>query len=139
MGLSDFRGFRELGIVTGSGLLLCLLAMLFVLPSLLVSNRGQHSIHVAGFGLKSLFGGIAKRPWPVLSVLCVASALLIMIGVHVRFDDNLKNFRSPENKALQLQDQLTQWLGGSSAATLIVVHDEDERKCMETGRRPSGY
>ena len=36
IGISDFRGFSELGIVTGIGILICLLGMFFLLPALLV-------------------------------------------------------------------------------------------------------
>jgi len=41
--LADFRGFRELGILTGTGILLCLVVMIFLLPSLLVyfSKKGR--------------------------------------------------------------------------------------------------
>ncbi len=40
--LMDFRGFSELGLVTGVGVLLCLLAALMVLPALLVLHGAWH-------------------------------------------------------------------------------------------------
>ena len=136
VGLSDFRGFRELGIMTGTGLLLCLAAMVFVLPALLVRGHGAASskpVRLAGFGLPPLLEGMGRRPGLVLAAMGMLLLFLGLMGFEAQFDDNLKNFRAPDNQALQLQEQMTQWLGGSSAASLLVVADRSEKGAMERG------
>jgi predicted RND superfamily exporter protein len=132
--ISDFKGFQELGIMTGSGLLLCLVAMLFVLPALLVHSQGkaQRPVSLAGFSLPPLFRTMKSRPWPFVLTVSAISLSLLIIGLQVRFDDNLKNFRAPDNQALRLQEQITQWLGGSSAAALLVVSNPSEEAVLNT-------
>jgi predicted RND superfamily exporter protein len=136
VGISDFRGFRELGIMTGSGLLLCLAAMLFVLPALLVRSevsRPTKPINLAGFGLPAVISGMGRRPGLMLIAVCTLILGLAWMGLKINFDDNLKNFRAPDNQAIQLQEQMTQWLGGSSAASLLVIKDRSEITLLNRG------
>lgn len=45
--LTSFQGLRELGLIAGAGLLLCVIAMTLVLPALLVISDRRRSSHVA--------------------------------------------------------------------------------------------
>ncbi|MCP4748484.1 MAG: MMPL family transporter [Desulfobacteraceae bacterium] len=131
IGFSDFKGFRELGILTGSGLLLCLAAMLLVLPSILVyrHNRPKQPV-IAGFGLLPVMQSAAKRPYLFLCITGCFIGLFFILGFSVKFDDNLKNFRPSDSKAILLQDKVAQWMGGSSAASLLILSGEDEQIVM---------
>ena len=66
IGFSDFKGFRELGILTGTGILFCLVAMLIFLPACLVwtssMGRLQGNATLAGFCLTPLLTSIKRHP-----------------------------------------------------------------------------
>ena len=136
VGISDFRGFSELGILTGIGILICLLVMFFILPALIVHFANEkdaaQTVTLAGFGLKAVIGNIQKYPRIVLGGVAVVVVLLAACGAGIRFDDNLKNFRSADNSVLRLQDKITDWLGGSTAAILLVAQGKTEAAAMET-------
>ncbi|MEE8432324.1 MAG: MMPL family transporter [Candidatus Desulfatibia sp.] len=136
VGISDFKGFSELGILTGIGILICLLGMLFLLPALLVTfsneKRSPKTVAIAGFGLNTLMGGIRKYPRIVLVAAAIIVVLSIISGTGIHFDDNLKNFRPVDSKVLRLQDKITDWLGGSTAAILLVAEGDTEAEAMET-------
>jgi len=136
IGISDFRGFSELGIITGIGILICLLCMFFLLPALLVNfsdgNNFPRTVTIAGFGLNILLDRIQKYPRMVLVVTAVIIVLSIVSGTRITFDDNLKNFRPVDSNVLRLQDKITDWLGGSTAAILLVTEEETEASAMET-------
>ena len=136
IGISDFRGFSELGIVTGIGILICLLAMFFLLPALLVyfsdGKNFPKTVKIAGFGLNILLDRIQKHPRIVLLVTAVIIVLSIVSGTRITFDDNLKNFRPVDSNVLRLQDKITDWLGGSTAAILLVTEEDTEANSMET-------
>ncbi len=133
--LSDFRGFRELGILTGTGILLCLVIMFFLLPSLLVyfsKKRGNgREITIAGFGLKTLLGMLWKYPKTLLTTNFMIICILGIMGNRIGFDENLKNFRQTDHDVLILQDKVTGWLGGSTGQVLLVVEGNSESDCME--------
>ena len=133
--LSDFRGFRELGILTGTGILLCLVVMIFLLPSLLIYFSGKRGngrdVTVAGFGLKSLLGMLWKSPRALLAISLVIICLLGIMGRKIGFDENLRNFRRADHDLLLLQDKVTGWLGGSTGQVLLVVEGKSESDLME--------
>jgi len=133
--LSDFRGFRELGILTGTGILLCLAVMIFLLPSLLVyfSGKGGHGkeVAVASFHLKALLRILRKYPRTLLVFGFVIICLLAIKGSEIDFDENLKNFRRADHNLLLLQDKVTGWLGGSTGQILLVVEGNSESDLME--------
>ncbi len=133
--LSDFRGFRELGILTGTGILICLVVMIFLLPSLLVyfSQRGgkERDVVMASFGLKALLGMLWKYPRVLLAISFVIISLLGIMGGKIGFDENLKNLRQADHDLLLLQDKVTGWLGGSTGQVLLVVEGDSESDLME--------
>jgi len=134
VGFSDFQGFKELGLLTGVGILFGLLAMLLVLPSMLVwvSARGwlHKKIQLAGFSLRPVLAIIRKKPKAVLMASVLIVALLASAGHKIEFDDNLKNFRPRDSQVLQLQDKVTAWLGGSTATVLLTVSGSSEETVM---------
>lgn len=133
--LSDFRGFRELGILTGTGILLCLVVMMFLLPSLLVyfsQKRGSgRDVTVAGFGLKAFLDMLWKSPRTLLTISFVIICLLGIMGMNIGFDENLRNFRRADHALLLLQEKVTRWLGGSTGQVLLVVEGNSECDLME--------
>jgi uncharacterized protein len=138
IGLSDFQGFRELGVLTGAGLLFCALIMLLFLPVLLMNSaqkKPDRPMSISGFGLKPLLALAGHRPVLMLVVIGIAATALISLAPRVRFDDNLRNFRPPDDRALELQEEVTAWLGGSSASALLVVEGASEIEALDRAGR----
>ena len=134
VGISDFKGFRELGYMTGTGILFCILSMMLLLPSLLVmaapqTGKEKRTI-VSNFGLKRVLETVVETPFRVLFLSTVFIGVLIYVGTGVRFDDNLKNFRPQNNTVLNLQNKVTRWLGGSMGVVLLTVTDASETNAL---------
>lgn len=138
---SDFRGFKELGIITGTGILICVAVMVFVLPALLIFFSGEKEdkkkIVIRSFGIQPVIDRLVKRPRSLLAVSFAVILLLAVIGHGVKFDDNLRNFRTAENEVFRLQEKVTRWLGGSTGRTFLVVKGETELQTMEMSARAS--
>jgi len=135
VGLSDFKGFKELGLLTGTGILFCLLAMLVLLPACLVwlasTGRFHGKRNLADFFLTPLLVAIKNHPKRTLILTALCTGVLIMTGFQVKFDDNLKNFRPSDSSVLQLQDKVTTWLGGSTGTVLLTTTGSSEEDVME--------
>ena len=136
IGISDFRGFRELGILTGTGVLICLAAMIFLLPALLLffspEGDSRKTISIAGFGIESLLSLVRKYPKIVLVLAVIAVCLSVVSGMRIGFDDNLRNFRAQNHAVLGLQDEVTRWLGGSTSSILLIARGVSEAEVLET-------
>ena len=137
--ISNFRGFRELGIVTGTGILLCLVVMLCVLPSLLVffagSERSHRKITIRGFGLTTFIAAILKNPRFVLIVSLICTVGLASFGFQIRFDDNLRNFRPAASAPFALQEKVSGWLGGSLGEAFLVSEARSEIEALQLNSR----
>jgi len=135
VGLSDFKGFKELGMLTGTGILFCLLAMLVLLPAGLVWIASTGKFHgktnLADFFLTPLLTAIKNHPGRTLILTALCTGVLVMTGFQVKFDDNLKNFRPSDSSVLQLQDKVTTWLGGSTGTVLLTTTGSSEEDVME--------
>lgn len=136
MGLTDFKGIQEMGIISGGGLLICLTPMMTLLPVLLLRRGSQNQIdrdsYVAELEKKRLErhlarlarrrGQVAKadpvdprarlerlwldRPWMVVGVTLVISALSLWKFPSIGFDYNLLNMQSAGLPAVVFEKKL---------------------------------
>ncbi len=118
MTITDFRGIREMGIICGGGLVICLVPMMTLLPVLLW--RGGRTMAVPSVGavprttkLKEQPDVRARlerlwldRPWTVLGVAAGLSLLATMGALRVHFDYNLLNMQSPELSSVRFEHKL---------------------------------
>lgn len=106
--MTDFIGVAELGLIAGGGLLLCLLAALFVLPALLASvDQGRQAntqpklIPVAPWAAPSM-----QTPYFVLLLTVLATAALAAGLPRLRFDDNLLNLQAKNLESVRLEREI---------------------------------
>lgn len=107
---TDFRGIREMGIICGGGLLLCLVPMMTLLPVLLL--RGKQNVldldlkeDMARARIENIW---LQRPAIVMGVtfaLCVLAATQIFMG-KVKFDYNLMQMQSPSLPSVTFEQLL---------------------------------
>ncbi len=81
---ADFRGFSEFGFISGTGIMLALVAMLYVLPSLLVIFERFNLIL---FSHDEEFHNIQKRRYPFARTVVVIG--LLISGVVIALSGNL--------------------------------------------------
>jgi len=109
MGLTDFKGIQEMGIICGGGLLICLVPMMTMLPVLLLGGRQNVIDHQQG-ALDERRARIEniwlQRPIWVVS-LTVALCILSGAQLHkVYFDYNLLNMQSAGLPAVEFEQKL---------------------------------
>jgi hypothetical protein len=138
--LGDFRGLRELGLIAGMGLILCLLGMLTVLPAGLVvrDHRGVAGGLRRGFRDDEDIPPLAPRVrWAILLILGAITIGLAPQLRHVSFENNLLNLQPEGLSSVDWQMKLVEddanalWFGA------IVVDTLDELDGILT--RASGF
>ena len=109
MGLTNFAGVAEMGIICGGGLLVCLVPMMTLLPVLLLRGRQnvldhQHRDRLTGRErLERLW---LDRPYTTLAVGAAVCAGAWYFGRQVGFDYNLLNLQSRDLPAVVLEQKL---------------------------------
>ncbi|HXB58185.1 MAG TPA: MMPL family transporter, partial [Candidatus Acidoferrales bacterium] len=132
---TDFRGIREMGVICGGGLLLCLVPMMTMLPVLLLRGRQNVMDHdmkedLARERIENLW---LQRPALVIGVtlaLCAVAATQIYWG-KVKFDYNLMRMQSPSLPAVVFQQLLIQHAEQSLLFGAIVATNLDDAIALE--------
>ncbi|MEM7246057.1 MAG: MMPL family transporter [Acidobacteriota bacterium] len=99
---SDFRGFSELGLITGVGILTCLLLALSFLPALLLRGPDTGSGPRARTWSRPLWVGAARRPRGVLLVGLPLLALVLLGLPRLRFDHDVLALQAADSPAMLL-------------------------------------
>ncbi len=112
MCFNDFLGLQELGVIAGTGVLLCAAANLAVFPALIfLHDRHRPNLDRtaapthwrAGFFLREPF----RRQPAVLAALAVAITAAAAFGArHARFDYNLLNLQDPALESVRVERSL---------------------------------
>ena len=118
MALTDFAGVREMGLITGGGLLVCLVPMMTMLPALLlkgrqnVIDRGKADTLSARERIEALW---MKRPGLVTLAGIGLAALCLTQLDRIHFDYDLRNMQSKGLPAVVYEKKL---IAGASKSVL---------------------
>lgn len=129
MGLTDFKGIQEMGVITGAGMLICLIPMMTLLPVSLLSGRQNLIDHRQP--LPSSRRARIERLWlerPML-VLGGSVALCLLAGLQMRrvyFDYNLLNMQSQDLPAVIFERKLIESASKSVLFAAVVSESLDE-------------
>jgi len=121
--LTNFKGLVELGFITGSGLLLCLLAAFTVLPALLLVHRGRTDVPVVS--RPAAFLAVLERwgryPWVVIAgAALLAVAAFPALGT-IQLEFNLLELQAEGTESVDWELRLlaeggtSTWFGVSLA------------------------
>lgn len=123
MTLSGFRGFEELGVIAGVGVLLCLFSMVTLLPALLVTVPGRwrntRPFTERRLGRVLLF---LQRPW-LAGALALGIVALAALG-GPGFDSDYLNLEPRDSEAVRLEREIAK---RSDFSTQFAVFVTDSR------------
>ncbi len=134
MGLTNFKGIQEMGVICGGGLVVCLIPMLTMLPVLLLRGHQNVEDHEKGdLGEKRarIEGFWLRRPaWTagVTLALCAVAATQIH---KVYFDYNLLNMQSEGLAAVEFEQVLIETTPKSVLYGAVVATNLQEAISLE--------
>jgi len=107
-GMTDFTGIAELGLIAGGGILLCAVAMLFVLPAViqLVDRSGIGFRMPEPLPVHQWIAPLLQRPGRLL-VMTMLFTVVIGAGItKLRYDHNLLNLQADGLESVELEKKL---------------------------------
>jgi uncharacterized membrane protein YdfJ with MMPL/SSD domain len=90
--VADFKGFSEFGFISGTGIILALIAMMVVMPALLILLERAHFLKLDGAGVAEMSRNGRRRRFPAPSGIVLASvgavlaALVFLPGVGFEYE-----------------------------------------------------
>lgn len=137
MVLTDFKGIREMGLIAGSGILVCLVPMLTLLPLLLVrSDPGPPSRLIVRGGRprrERIEQSYLRHPRLVLLLGALLTGFMTAQAFKVRFDYNLLDLQSRGSPSVRIQKRLIQ--SGSHSLLYCAVIAESLSQAVDWERR----
>lgn len=119
---TEFRGMTELGFLTGNGILVFLLCVIFIFPAVLIiieRRRGEkRRLRVHALGSGRVVRASLRRPRAVIIAWIVIVILTGIAARNVRFNDSLQGLRATGNDAVRMQEQVTERFGQSFDAMM---------------------
>jgi uncharacterized protein len=134
MGLTDFQGIQEMGIITGGGMLVCLVPMLTLLPVMLL--RGGRSLLEHSHALRVQRRAKIERlwldrPYGVMAVTVLFCGLCLSQFPKVYFDYNLLNMQSPRLRSVVFEKKLIESAEHSVLFAAVVADSLEEAIDLE--------
>jgi uncharacterized protein len=123
--LTDFKGVREMGLISGVGLLVCIIPMMTLLPLMLA--RGGKKLPDESARRRFSRRADIEQVWlrrPRLVILCGTVLTLIAAAQipRVKFDYNLLNLQTEGLQAVDLGEKLMH-SGSQSLLSAVIVAD----------------
>lgn len=139
---TEYKGLKDFGFLVGSGILLCLVAILFLLPAMLAWNEGRprkkdvaKKLYLHSFGIERAMSWSTAHPLPVV----VGSGLLTIVAGfmawNVQFSDNVQELRSRNNKGILIQEKISRRFGATFNPMMVVCSGTDANEVLEKNHR----
>lgn len=144
-GFTEFRGLSQMGYLTGTGILLCMVAVLFLLPALLSWSHDRHErrrtdprLFLHGLGSSWLIRRSMRRPvlTLVLGTLATLAAGLAARGLH--FEDSVASMRPKGNRGVAVWDEVAERFGSGFEQMSLVITASDPAEVLELADRAAG-
>jgi len=143
MCISEFRGLRDLGFLIGSGILLCAVAIVFLVPAMIKWNEGVRrrktdsvrKLHVQSFLLEYLIPFSARHRRMVLAGVAVLTVAAGWLALSLEFDDTVQVLRSNRSPAFKVQEEIARDFGASPSYMMAIAEGTTRDEAMARAAR----
>ncbi len=140
--VSDFAGLWELGVLTGGGILIVAVTVLWVLPAFLTRVEGraerqgskkQERFELRAFGARRLFEWSLRHPRSALVMNLALSLVLGFFAFQIKYDSNVLSMRSSKNFGAVNQQRIVDAFGLRFTPFMVRVDGADEEAVLAKG------
>jgi predicted RND superfamily exporter protein len=142
--LTKFQGLRQMGLITGTGILVSVVCVLVILPALLAWTEARHRrktspplLVVRGLGADHLVKWSWRNPkvaWGIGLLLMIAGAAALP---HLKFESSIANLRPDGNKGIQVQAEVSRHFGTNFRYMMLVVKGKTLEETLDLAAEAS--
>jgi hypothetical protein len=139
---TEFTGLRQMGLLTGTGILFCMLSVLLLLPAMLSWSEDHHAkrktepkLYLHSFGTNKLTGLCMHHP--VAALLAGLALTLVAAGLAfgLRFDESMKTMRPVGNRGIEVAAEVGQHFGSGFDAMIVVLSGDSLDEVLQLSDR----
>ncbi len=136
--ISSFGGLFDLGFLIGTGILLCALVIMFLLPAMIAWNEGVRSrrsdvvkkLHLQSFGFERVMPLCARYRWATVAVIVLLTGASAALALRLDFDDSLKALRSNRSASTRTLDDISDRFGASLSYMMAIAEGKTVDEAM---------
>jgi len=129
--ISSYRGLADLGFLIGTGIALCGVAILFLLPAMIVWNEGVRRrrspvrrLHLQSFGLEHCLPLAARHRVLVIVAVTALTLAAAWAARQLDFNESVDSLRSAESKSFKVQQDIAERFGASLSYMMAISEGE---------------
>ena len=141
MCVTEYRGLQHFGFLVGSGILVCLVAILFLMPAMITWNEGRrrrgdvtHKLYLHSFGIERLMTWSTRHPALVVTVSTLLTLGMGYCAWNVEFSDNVQDLRSGKNRGIIVQEEIARIFDAKFNPMMVVCRAPDLPTLMTRNR-----
>ncbi len=129
MCVGSFRGLRDLGFLIGTGILICAVAIVFLLPAMIAWNEGSRKrkhesikkLYLQSLGLEHLIGFSARNRRLVIAGVVVLTIAATGLALTLDFDAGIDSLRSNDAPSFLVQKEIADKFGASLSYMMAIA------------------
>lgn len=142
--LTEFTGLSQMGLLTGTGILFCMVAVLFLLPALLAWSHDRHErqqrgqrLYLHDLGSSWLVRTALRRPKVVLGLSLLITIACGWLATGLRFEDSVKAMRPAGNPGTEVWEEVAGRFGSGFEQMSLIVSSDDLEEVLELAHAAS--
>jgi len=136
--ITDFTGLYQMGLIVGTGILFCLVAVLLLVPAMIGWSEEHHRkresvprLHIFAFGIEKLTHVAIANPRLTLLLAAGATAGALVLVPGLRFDDSVEALRPGGNRGILAQEEVNRHFGSGFDHMSMVVSGATLEETLE--------
>ena len=129
--VTDFPGLWEMGFLTGTGILFCMVSVLLLLPALFAWHEQRHigretepSFYLHDFGTDRLIRFALRHSRAVLGVGVGVTVACAIFAFQLRFENDMMKMRPRGNRGIEVAQEIGRKFGSGFNYMMLVVRGD---------------
>ncbi len=144
-GVTRFSGLSQMGYLTGTGILLCMAAVLVLLPAMLAWSEDHHerrattpNLYLHSFGTNRLIRRCLQYPKTVLVLGGLLTVAAGFAASGLTFNDSVEAMRPAGNRGVEVQREVGKHFGAGFSYSMLVLSGKTSNDVLELADRAVG-
>ena len=142
--ITDFTGLRQMGFLTGTGILFCMASVLLLLPAMLAWSEDHHekrktapNLYLHSFGSDHVIRACMRHRRLVFLAGLAITVGALALAFRVRFDESMKTMRPEGNRGIDVAVEVGQRFGSGFDSMTLVISGSSPEEVIELADKAS--
>lgn len=137
--VTDFTGLRQMGFLTGTGILFCMIAVITLLPALIAWGEHRHrrrdsepNLYLHSFGTGPIMRFSTAHPRTTLALGAVVTVIAAWGALGLEFEEGMKTMRPEKgNRGIEVGEEVSHHFDSGFDAMMLMIKGDTLEEIYE--------